>query len=473
MAQSRKTPKWQKPGQYALAERIGVFRTQLAKALPYFTRNGGDTEYLVSNPNGSPVGAQLYIFGKGCKIVKEIKFKLKPHCTRSIRIKNSSPNHAGHTILVSDKQVIAHLLYQTKPKFFVQGGELAGKDNLFQWGRNEKTRTYGFGYRSAALSDDQMHGSVFISNPNPSLLGGEIVYLNDQCGVAFRKGFRIQPGCTTEYPFPSGTYGYGRITVSNQAVINVLHFSRGIGGLSAAELVGESNLLDAPADLPQPRKKVLFDATHLCRPGIVGDWEEYKQALTGAGLTVTFHTTGAITLAVLKKHDVFMVAMARNSYTQSEKDAIVNYVNGGGSILIAQDFGGAPWSVPTREILNLFGASDENNTALDPSNHDNNNSTHIVFDAQRNFLAHPAVAGINDFVVSATSTLSSDSDWTTVVESDDDSDPARRPVLIARPFGQGRVLAIGDSNTWADHAINSRQNKKLGIDCAKWLLFHT
>jgi hypothetical protein len=40
MAQSRKAHRRQKTGQYALAERIGVFRTHVAKALPYYTLNG-------------------------------------------------------------------------------------------------------------------------------------------------------------------------------------------------------------------------------------------------------------------------------------------------------------------------------------------------------------------------------------------------------------------------------------------------
>jgi hypothetical protein len=47
----------------------------------------------------------------------------------------------------------------------------------------------------------------------------------------------------------------------------------------------------------------------------------------------------------------------------------------------------------------------------------------------------------------------------------------RSPALIARAFGQGRVVALGDSNIWANHLIGVRQNKDLGIRCVKWLLF--
>lgn len=57
--------------------------------------------------------------------------------------------------------------------------------------------------------------------------------------------------------------------------------------------------------------------------------------------------------------------------------------------------------------------------------------------------------------------------WNPVVDTDDDSTPVTRPVLIARGFGQDRV----EYNAWVGHLLGTRHNKDLGIKCGKWLLF--
>lgn len=472
MVKKRLSQKKKSINERVLADNLKIDRPVTATALPYYNKDGGDTEYLLSNPNANIVTGLLAVFGKECRLLKRKKFKIKPHCSLSFRMRPQSPDHAGHAIVAADGQLVMHILYMTQQGMRVNGGELAGRDNLFHWSRYEKSRTYGFGYRSSALGQDTMDGAVFVSNPHSQVMSGRIAFLDEKCSPALVKGFRIRPGCTNAFRFPKNTYGYGRIKVSSQAVINVLHFTKGAKGLAAAELVGESNLLDAPADLPVPKKKILFDDTHGCRPGLVGDWIEYETALVNAGYSVSHYTASSVTLAALKKYDAFIIAVPRVSYSAAEKTAIADFVNDGGGLMIVQDFGNAPWSAPTREILNLFGANDDNNFMEDPTNHYLPGQTDdVVFDSQRNFLPHPIINGWNSFHVDAASSLSVDAAWTTVVETDDDSIPARRPAVIARSFGSGRVVAFGDSNTWADHLINNLDNKVFGVRCAEWILF--
>jgi hypothetical protein len=43
--------------------------------------------------------------------------------------------------------------------------------------------------------------------------------------------------------------------------------------------------------------------------------------------------------------------------------------------------------------------------------------------------------------------------------------------VVVRGLGAGRVLAFGDSNTWANHLIAHLDNRKFGVRCAEWLLF--
>ncbi len=455
-----------------LADNILAARTLRAYALPYYTRDGADTEYLISNPNPNTVSVQVMVFGKECKVTKKLEFELKSNCTRSIRLRAIEPEHAAFClVLVKEGELIIHLLYARKDDIAIVGGELAGRDNLYEW-KNEKSRTYGFGYRTAPLGHDKMGGSVFVSNPNGATLTGQIIFYGQNCKPVEKKRVSIKPGCTQEYPFPKDDFGYGLIDVSAQAVINVLHFADSAKGLTTAELVGESNQVTVPSEPPPPRSKVLFDDTHGCRPGAVGDWTQYEAAIVGAGYTVAHHTAATVTLAALQQYHVFVVAMVHASYTAAEKQAIVDFVNGGGGLLIVQDFGNAPWSVPTREVLNLFGANDDNNFMQDPTNHFSPGQfDDVVFDYQRNFLPHPIVNGWKSFHVDAASSLSGGAGWATVVETDDDSTPSRRPAVIARPFGSGRVVAFGDSNTWANHLIANLENKTFGVRCIEWLLF--
>ena len=286
------------------------------------------------------------VFGKECRITKKLEFDLKPNCTRSIRLRAIEPEIAAFcVVLVKEGELIIHLLYARKDDIAIVGGELAGRDNLYEW-KNEKSRTYGFGYRTAPLGHDKMEGSVFVSNPNGATLTGQLVFYGQNCKPVDKKRVSIKPGCTQEYPFPKDDFGYGLIEVSAQAVINVLHFADSAKGLTTAELVGESNQVTVPSEPPQPRSKVLFDDTHGCRPGAVGDWTQYEAAIIAAGYTVAHHTAASVTLAALQQHHVFVVATVRSSYTAAEKQAIVDFVNGGGGLLIVQDFGNAPGLCP-------------------------------------------------------------------------------------------------------------------------------
>lgn len=457
--------------QQKLAGRLTVIRPFRAYAIPYYTVGGADTEYLISNPNSQPAKVTLVVYGKNCRAVKKQQFSLKPNCTKTVRLRAIAPERAGHAVLVSTLALIGHILYLRQKDIAVVGGELAGCDNLFSWPSREKSRTYGFGYRALALGHDNLGGSVFVSNPHATAMTGSLVFYDQTCTPTRPRRIAIKPGCTAEYKFPKGHYGYGRIQVSDQAVINVLHFTASSRGVAAAELLGETNKLTVPATDPTPGKKILFDNTHSCRPGVTNDWTDYEKALVNAGYSVAHHTAPSVTLAALRKHDVFVIVIARQSYTEAEKKAISDFVNQGGGLLIVQDFGNAPWSVPTREVLNYFGANDDNNFMHDPTNNVGGQTDDVVFDYQRNFLGHPITNGWKSFHVDAAASLSGGQGWQTIVETDDDADPARRPAVITRTYGEGRIVAFGDSNTWANHLLGNLENKRFGIRVAEWLLF--
>ncbi|WP_397378176.1 DUF6359 domain-containing protein [Paenibacillus sp. YYML68] len=106
-----------------------------------------------------------------------------------------------------------------------------------------------------------------------------------------------------------------------------------------------------PTPLPDGTgKKVLFDNTHGQTAGaadwvIDGAFSDFADGLRGAGFTVESlertipYTFGeqAITLEKLQGYDVFVIAEANIPFKTSEQAAMVQYVQGGGSIFFISD----------------------------------------------------------------------------------------------------------------------------------------
>jgi hypothetical protein len=329
-------------------------------------------------------------------------------------------------------------------------------------------RAYAFGYRSFSLASSPVPGVVCISNPTANLLSGQVAFFDQSCRALRPIRLAVRPGCTREIPFPKDRYGYCRVDTSDSAVVNVLHLDPTGRLIAGAELITDENQVSSRSTTPTGKKRVLFDDTHQCRPGLVGDWTRFESALRSAGLTVS-HLSGAITPASLSECDVLVVAVARTAYNVVEKKAIASFVGNGGGLLMVQDFGNAPWSVPMRDLLNTFSTSDENNLIFDETNNVGDPGW-VLFEPARNYHPHTILTGINAFHVNAAASLTGGTLWETIVETDDDSVPSRRPVLIARNMGSGRLLAFGDSNTWADGLIADLDNQRLGVRSIQWLL---
>ena len=90
-------------------------------------------------------------------------------------------------------------------------------------------------------------------------------------------------------------------------------------------------------------KKVLFDNTHGQTAGaadwvIDGGFSDFGNALANDGFYVQeLRKSTPITLADLQNYDVFVIGEANIPYKQSEQDAMLQYVQGGGSIFFIAD----------------------------------------------------------------------------------------------------------------------------------------
>ena len=449
---------------------------QRGYALPYYTRDGGDTEYLLSNPGPVSISGSLVVFGPDCKPVGEpVGIKVDPHCTQSVLVRPIVPDHAGHAILAVDRPLVVSIFYVRKDELAVVGNAIAGPDAVVGWLPPAKSRTYAFGYRTQPLGTDTLAGSLFVSNPNTTNLAGVLSLFDQACRPLRPMKFSVRPGCTREFPFPGGRFGYGQVRVAGPAVLNVLHFARSAGGLAAAELLGDANQIPEP---PPPGAGLLIDYTHDCRSAATGDLTAWESAVAAAGNTVDRLTTSPVTLAALQPYRAFAVVIPRIAYSASETQAISDFVTAGGGLLIVQDHGldpglggPMPWSWPTRSVMGAFGLVDDDNLARDVQHNDGGNPGRVVYDSARCFRPHPVVAGLTAVMGDATCTFSSAAGWTTIIETDADAVPPNQPVLVERSVGAGRVLVFGDSNSWTDIEIAKYDDNALGVRCCERVLF--
>jgi hypothetical protein len=74
-------------------------------------------------------------------------------------------------------------------------------------------------------------------------------------------------------------------------------------------------------------------------------------------------------------------------------------------------------------------------------------------------------------LVDAVCTFSSAAGWTTIVQTDGDAVPPKQPVLVERAVGSGRVVVVGDPNSWTNAELGKFDNKAIGVRCAERALF--
>ena len=94
---------------------------------------------------------------------------------------------------------------------------------------------------------------------------------------------------------------------------------------------------------------------------------DFCSALMARGYSTEFHTSGEITLSKLTEHDIYAIATYTYHYTASEKQALVDFVNAGGGLLIAGD--ACNYESAAQGILGVFGVTGDWDIVHDSTNH--------------------------------------------------------------------------------------------------------
>lgn len=152
------------------------------------------------------------------------------------------------------------------------------------------------------------------------------------------------------------------------------------------------------------------------------------------------------------------------TFTGDELDALHDWVKSGGSLLVFSEH--APFDQAINPLLNRFGINSSVGTIADPVHHDQDfgRDGWVVFSRDNGLLnsSHPIANGrdetesINSAIAFGGSALSG-SDYENVFRLSDTAENRQHPtgvgpqgmgdsMALAGEFGQGKILAFGDSN---------------------------
>jgi len=239
------------------------------------------------------------------------------------------------------------------------------------------------------------------------------------------------------------------------------------------------------SETPSTKPKVLVDEGH-SEYLTSANSGKLKQGLIGDGYAVEY-TRSAITSSLLAQYDVLVIGTAWGSFSQSETDAIVAFVNGGGGLLIS----GVGWSwvdyhpsstisgYPMNQLATRFGVSFNPDIIIDPNDYTINNSSAIIHSP---FIHnHPVTVGVSRIGASGMCIGSiSVQNGVVLATGDDDSFGGYRqgpypnrgshpPMLVALSYGSGRVVAIGHEGFFVDSHISEYDNQKLALNIFNWV----
>ncbi|MCF2137963.1 MAG: hypothetical protein K9W43_12085 [Candidatus Thorarchaeota archaeon] len=221
---------------------------------------------------------------------------------------------------------------------------------------------------------------------------------------------------------------------------------------------------------PRPRGRIGFDLSHRPRLG-VDAWDdlskfpgEYK---TARNLWVHHgyifekiypRTSGNLTLERLSKYDMVIIVVPDYNYTDAEIDALITWVNGGGSLFVAADGPLASFVKPVAQLnrfLTTFSIPVDANASL--TFESAYRIPHLVNDEinQLNKLYGARILPTGDNAFSLW-------EYNSTVT-----------VIGGTTYGKGRLIVSGDMNWFAEISftfLGYKSERKLVLNIANWLI---
>ncbi len=254
----------------------------------------------------------------------------------------------------------------------------------------------------------------------------------------------------------------------------------------------------APRTSHPPIRQVLFDEAHHNVHTAGGRYKPFVDLIDPEGYVVT-PNTAPFTTESLQGYDLLVIAGARSAgpekpleergrpaFTDAEADAVLEWVRGGGALLLITDrypIGGAAQTLADR-----FGITLSNAFTEDPE-HQRLSPVEIVFTRKEDMIAeHPITRGIRKIVTFGGQSLHGPMDSVNLLRlsptamhrmSDGRRIPAEdRSQALALSFGNGRVVVLGEAamlTTQEDETgtigftVPGYDNRQFALNVVRWL----
>ncbi|MFZ2657273.1 MAG: beta-galactosidase trimerization domain-containing protein [Victivallales bacterium] len=180
--------------------------------------------------------------------------------------------------------------------------------------------------------------------------------------------------------------------------------------------------------------------------------------------------TDRVTTESLSKYQV-LVALGRGGFSDDETALLKDFVNNGGSLLVAGNLYVGPhgWmdTGAKGKLMKAFGVNLGNRNVRNPEDHL----------APSDYLAgftkiekHPITTGVKVFQSLGMGALPNASPAAIpLICSGAGAKPANEPVMIAMEYGKGRIVVMGDSTWMEPTALAMADNAQLCLNIFRWL----
>jgi len=215
--------------------------------------------------------------------------------------------------------------------------------------------------------------------------------------------------------------------------------------------------------------KIFFDETQKERGKINTNYSMLRDSLRSQGFDVEIYNDYPISEKGLRC-DVFVFACPDGSkLAKAEIDAILNFVERGGGLLVISNAGGdRGLRTNMSEILNKMGIDILSDQVKDDSNNEFNMPTHPVI---KDLKEHPITQGVSEIVIVAGCSVRGSANMKGIAYTSPVAEPPNAPVVVAGEYKKGRVVAIGSYRLFSNYGagLNLRNNKTFALNIFKWL----
>ncbi|GHH63174.1 hypothetical protein GCM10017673_03580 [Streptosporangium violaceochromogenes] len=223
------------------------------------------------------------------------------------------------------------------------------------------------------------------------------------------------------------------------------------------------------------------DAAEAMNPGHPDD-NSYARAadlLRRLGHTVAAHTAGPITPALLSAQDVLVIAhpsadrwerttgLGSPVLPVEELDAIEDYVNAGGGLVVLAECEQEKYGSNLAELLARFGVTVGHTTVQDPRGAHNGVASWVL-GVPGDTGEHDLPAGARRACFYRSGVLAGPAHATVLFRTSPTADPAGEPLALAVRHGEGRLVVLADSDLFGDDSIGDLDHATLWGNLVTW-----